>query len=286
MPCGCPVPPDGLPGALPIHPLLPDAWRAVTARATERLPGAEVQRWTVAVDALPGARIGIHGLDVTVADVLVRVATLDGRVASRVLRPGAASITVEASAGAAGYLRLGVEHILLGVDHLLFVLALVLIVGDVRGLVKTITAFTVAHSITLALATLGFVRVPPAPVEAVIALSIVLLARELVSRSGWTARRSWVVAFGFGLLHGFGFAGALREVGLPPRDIPAALMLFNVGVELGQLAFVGVVLAAIAAVRRVAVPAGPALRRVPAYGIGTVAAYWLIQRIAGFWGIS
>ena len=144
------------------------------------------------------------------------------------------------------YLKLGVEHILFGVDHLLFVLALLIITDGTMRLIKTVTAFTVAHSITLTAATLGFVHVPQPPVEATIALSIVFVAAEIVhqrgGREGITARAPWVVAFTFGLLHGFGFAGALSEIGLPQGDIPLALLFFNVGVEVGQLLFIAAVL--------------------------------------------
>ena len=293
MPCGCPAPTasDTTFGALPIHAALPAEWRAVAPPALEQLPGAVIRRWTlvVAEPGVEGADVAVHGLEVAMVDVLVRVALADGRVVSRVLRPHDASFTIDldASTPVLGYLRLGVEHILFGIDHLLFVLGLILLVGDVRLLVKTITAFTVAHSITLGLATLGVVRVPQAPVEAVIALSIVFLASELVRQgrgeTGWTARRPWLVAFVFGLLHGLGFAGALSEVGLPPGDIPAALFLFNVGVEVGQLAFVAAALVLIAAARRLSRPAWRWLEGVPAYAIGSVATFWLIQRITSFW---
>ena len=210
-------------------PALPAAWRAVSPPRVEQLPGAVIRRWTVVAGqaGIEGAAVAVHGLDVAVIDALVRIALADGRVVSRVLRPAASSFTVETSetVPVLGYLQLGVEHILFGIDHLLFVLGLILLVGELRLLVKTITAFTVAHSITLALATLGVVHVPQAPVEAVIALSIVFLAAELVRQgrgeSGLTARRPWLVAFAFGLLHGLGFAGALSEVGLPPGDVPA-----------------------------------------------------------------
>ena len=191
---------------------------------------------------------------------------------------------------AATYLRLGVEHILFGIDHLLFVLALVILVQGGRRLVATITAFTLAHSLTLAGATLGLVRIPQRPVEAVIALSIMFVATEVVhgreGRPGLTAERPWVVAFTFGLLHGFGFAGALREVGLPQQAIPVALLFFNVGVELGQLLFIAFVLAVAALVRRiaqrVALPRPAWAWRVPANAIGTVAAYWTIGRVVQF----
>jgi hypothetical protein len=186
-----------------------------------------------------------------------------------------------------GYLRLGVEHILFGIDHLLFVLGLILLVGGLGPLMKTITAFTLAHSITLGLATLGVVRIPQAPVEAVIALSIVFLAAELVRQgrgeTGLTARRPWLVAFAFGLLHGLGFAGALSDVGLPPGDVPSALLLFNVGVEAGQLAFVVAALALVRAVQSLPAPAWRRLEGVSAYAIGSLAAFWVMQRISGFW---
>ena len=182
------------------------------------------------------------------------------------------------------YTALGIEHILLGIDHLLFVLALLMIVPNLRTLVFMITAFTVAHSLTLGLATLGFVNVPPAPVEAVIALSILFVAVEIVhwrqGREGITRRKPWIVSFLFGLLHGFGFAGALADIGLPEHAIPLALLFFNVGVELGQLAFVAAVLMLWALLRRVRLPEWA--WRVPTYSIGALAAFWTIDRISGF----
>jgi hydrogenase/urease accessory protein HupE len=199
----------------------------------------------------------VSGLSATVVDVLARVQRSDGTTQVVRLIPSAPAFVVEDaprwSAIAATYLGLGVEHILLGIDHLLFVLAMLLLVSSWRRLVATITAFTVAHSITLALATLGFVHVPPKPIEAAIALSIVFVAVEIVhgrmGRLGPTERWPWMVAFVFGLLHGLGFASALRAVGLPESAIPTALLFFNLGVELGQLAFVGVVLAFLASLR-------------------------------------
>jgi hydrogenase/urease accessory protein HupE len=182
----------------------------------------------------------------------------------------------------------GIEHILLGFDHLLFVLALILIVRSGRVLLLTVTAFTIAHSITLSLATLGMVRVPGPPVEATIALSILLLACEIIrgqrGRESLTAKRPWLVAFTFGLLHGFGFAGALTEIGLPQGDVPLALFAFNVGVEIGQLIFIGVVLGALILARRIGFP--PIVERfalpVATYAIGILAAFWFIERLAGF----
>jgi hypothetical protein len=204
--------------------------------------------------------------------------------------PSAPRFTVTAASGSLGvartYVGLGVEHILFGVDHLLFVLALLILVPSGRLLLWTITSFTLAHSLTLAAATLGWVAVPPAPVEAAIALSIVFVASEILharrGRPGLSARRPWLVAFAFGLLHGFGFAGALRELGLPERSIPLALLAFNLGVELGQLVFVAAVLALAAAIARLRIPAVRRWREAAAYGIGTIAAYWLIERLLAF----
>ena len=185
---------------------------------------------------------------------------------------------------------MGIEHILGGVDHLLFILALMILVKGTRRLIATVTAFTVAHSITLAGATLGFVHVPRQPVEAAIALSIVFVACEIVhareGRLGWTERWPWIVAFAFGLLHGFGFAGALSEVGLPQTAIPVALLFFNIGVEIGQLLFIAAILSIMALarwlIRRTAIPKPVWAWRVAPYSIGGVAAFWMVQRIAAF----
>ena len=292
MPCGCPAPTAAQlsRGTLPIHPSMPKGAETISFPRVERLPGAEIKRWTIRTgpEGLEGWEATVHGLSATMVDVLVRVALADGRVVSRMLRPDAPSFTFTSeTAGPAvsGYFVLGIEHILFGIDHLLFVLALVLIVRGVGLLVKTITAFTVAHSITLALATLGVVHVPSAPVEAIIALSIVFVAAEIIhskhGRSGLTERAPWIVAFTFGLLHGFGFAGALAQVGLPQNDIPLALLFFNLGVEAGQLAFVGVVLAIIALLARLRLPRwAPYL---PPYAIGSVAMFWVIQRVGAIW---
>jgi hydrogenase/urease accessory protein HupE len=229
-------------------------------------------------------------------DVLVRIQFLDGRVQTELLKPTQPALVVAERTSAwdvAGtYFALGVEHILTGVDHLLFVLGLMLIVKSGARLLKTVTAFTVAHSITLALATLGIVHVPQAPVEAVIALSIVFVANETAQRQrrdtgdatspGFTARRPWLVAFVFGLLHGFGFAGALAEVGLPQVDIPLALLTFNVGVEAGQLSFIAAVLVVMAIARRIGWRGPHWLAPLPSYAIGTLAMFWVIRRVATF----
>jgi hydrogenase/urease accessory protein HupE len=256
---------------------------------------AFTERWTLKREGgLASTVVRIAGLEATLTDVLVRVQHLDGSTQVTRLTPAAPSFVVAAAPRAmevAGtYLRLGVEHILLGIDHLLFVLALLILVEGTRRLVATITAFTLAHSLTLAGATLGFVHVPGPPVEAAIALSIMFVAAEIIrgrhGTVGLTRRFPWIVAFTFGLLHGFGFAGALSEVGLPHAAIPIALLCFNVGVELGQLLFIGSVLGALAVAGWIARRAGIALPgwrwRVPPYAIGAVAAFWLVQRVLLF----
>ncbi len=253
------------------------------------------ERWCVKRSGgLDGARIHIAGLSASMTDVLVRVEKLDGTTQVARLSPAEPSFLVSASPGKARvaetYLRLGIEHILGGIDHLLFVLALLLLVSGWRRVVATVTAFTAAHSLTLAAATLGFVHVPQKPIEAVIGLSIVFVAAEIVQvrrgRPGLTQRRPWMVAFVFGLLHGFGFAGALSEAGLPEQAIPIALLFFNIGVELGQLLFIGIVFAAVSAARqlarRVVIHQPVWAWRVPPYAIGSVASFWIIQRIAAF----
>jgi hydrogenase/urease accessory protein HupE len=253
--------------------------------------GAHVTRWKIECpDGIQGTRLTIDGLSNTFTDALVRVAYADGTEFVTRLQPDNPSVVIKAAPGPAAvawtYTVLGVEHILLGIDHLLFVLALMLLVKGKRRLIGTITAFTLAHSITLALATLGVVHVPGPPVEACIALSIVFVAAEIVhgrqGKPGLTARAPWVVAFTFGLLHGLGFASALNEVGLPQQAIPLALLFFNVGVELGQLAFIAVVLAVMAAGRRSPNREPNWSWRVAPYSIGAVAMFWVIQRISAF----
>jgi hypothetical protein len=270
---------------------LPESCVDASPRTVRQGQGAFVERWTASCPGgLAGATISVDGLSATFTDALARIEHQDGAVQTARLTPAAPAFVVEAAPSALGvagaYLALGVEHILLGADHLLFVLALLLVTGGTWRLVQTVTAFTVAHSITLGLATLGFVRLAPAPVEAVIALSIVFVAAEIVharqGRDGITARSPWIVAFVFGLLHGLGFAGALREIGLPAQHIPLALLFFNMGVEAGQLLFLGVVLVLAAGARRVRVQAPAWSQLVPAYAIGSMAMFWVIQRIGAF----
>ncbi len=283
---------SGMP--LPVGLRLPAELRDLREPAVQRLSDSLLERRFVeaAPDSLAGARVEFPGLEATITDVLVRFEGLDGARATALVRPQRPYFELASSTSAlalfGSYLVHGVEHILFGFDHLLFVLALILVVPSARVLVGTVTAFTVAHSITLALAVLGVVHVPGPPVEAAIALSVLLLAAELARARGGApsliSRSPWRVAFAFGLLHGFGFAGALRSVGLPPGDVPLALLAFNVGVELGQLAFIAVVLASLALARRVV--RSPALEgaavRAASYAIGCLAAFWFFERLAGF----
>lgn len=249
------------------------------------------ERWSVQrPGGLTGATIHIAGLRATMTDVLVRVERLDGTTQITRLTPAAPSFIVEAAPNAfevaRTYTVLGVEHILLGIDHLLFILALIIITRGGWKLIQTVTAFTVSHSLTLTAATLGWVNLPPPPVEAVIALSIVFVAMEIVRQQrgveGITARYPWIVAFCFGLMHGLGFAGALSEVGLPAGHIPTALLFFSVGVETGHLLFVGAVLACMAFVRRIRLPLPRWTELIPPYAIGSVAMFWVIERTLGF----
>ena len=275
---------------------LPPACRDVVPPASSNLGDVLLERRLIDCgDAgLAGKPIHFPGLERTLNDVLVRVVMPDGGTFTSLVKAARPWVVVEgppsAWAVAGQYLQLGVEHILFGFDHLLFVLALILIVRGWRRLLATVTAFTLAHSITLAAATLGWVSVPGPPVEATIALSIVFLASELlkVSRGqpSLTARAPWLVAFAFGLLHGFGFAGALANVGLPRADIPLALLTFNLGVELGQIVFVFMALAVIWLLGRIRKEWPTWAAQVPAYGIGTIAAFWLVERLVGFWQLG
>jgi len=289
------VPAQGEDLRLGLYVELPTGCTNVTEPRGAMINGSHVERWTVkCAGGLTGGRIHIAGLSATMTDVLVRMEGPGGAFLTTRLTPSASSFVVASTAGALEvahtYLVLGVEHILTGIDHLLFVLALVLLVKGTGRLVGAVTAFTLAHSLTLAAATLGFVHVPGPPVEAAIALSIVFVAAEIVrsrqDEPGFAVRFPWIVAFAFGLLHGLGFASALSEVGLPPTAIPVALFFFNVGVEIGQLLFIVSVFSIIAlarpVVRRLAPPQPTWAWRVPAYVIGSVAAFWTLQRIAAF----
>ncbi|MCA9653276.1 MAG: HupE/UreJ family protein [Myxococcales bacterium] len=230
--------------------------------------------------------IAIEGLARHPVDVVVRVQWSDDRRRTEVLHGEHDRVVLgDGSVGQTSldllstYLALGVEHILIGLDHVLFVLGLLLLVGWRRRLLWAITGFTLAHSLTLAASTLGWAALPPGPVEAVIALSIVLLATELVhERPSLTRRLPGVVAFAFGLLHGFGFAGALQEIGIPPEREWLALLGFNLGVEVGQLAIIGT--AALVGLLARRLPHPRRWRLAAAYAGGTVAAAWTIERVA------
>lgn len=271
---------------------LPERCERIGTTKSYAAEDAYIERQTLRCrGGLVGQRITIEGLDATLTEVLVRLERTDGTIQIVRLKPSSRSFVVEAvphgTQTFTTYLALGVEHILLGADHLLFVLALLIIVKGWRHLIGTISAFTIAHSVTLTAATLGLVHIPQQPVEAAIALSIVFVAGECVhsrkGRTGITERSPWVVAFLFGLLHGFGFAGALSEVGLPQKDIPVALLSFNIGVEFGQILFITGVAFLGTMIRRIAIVWPRWAWQIPAYGIGSMASFWTIERVVGFW---
>jgi hydrogenase/urease accessory protein HupE len=270
-------------------PLLPESCTALGAPALREQGGALESRWQLRCPTgLVGQRVGAVDLERARIDALVRVALADGRVVQRVLRPGAASFTIPEREHPLDVLRsyaaLGVEHILLGLDHLLFVFGLLLLVGRrTAALVKTVSAFTLGHSLTLSLAALGLVRVPTRPVELLIALSVLLLALELArgaERRGALRRRPWAMALLFGLLHGLGFASALAAVGLPQEEIPLALFSFNLGIEIGQLAFVGAVLLLRRSLGRPLTRLPGWAEAIPVYALGSLSAYWCFERAA------
>lgn len=279
---------------MPIEARLQDGCTA-PRRAPPAFEGrAWIDAWvSTCPDGIAGGVIAIEGLERTATEVLVRYETEPRRAHVHRLTGSETSFEVLMDAGSleilASYTGLGVTHILGGVDHLLFVLALLLLVPDRRRLIWAITAFTVADSITLAAASLGWVHIPTAPVEAMIALSIVFLVYELTlpseRRDELALRFPWMMSFAFGLVHGLGFAGALREIGLPEGDIPLALFSVNLGVEIGQVMFI----AAVLSVGVVAMWLYPrarqhaaALTHVAGYVIGSVAAFWVVERVAVF----
>lgn len=282
---------------LAIMPQFPQSCEGVKNLQTISLATATIQRWIqICPQGISNKLLVIDGLDLTQTDVLVRLVHLDGRTQTDRLYSGKAALLVLADPSVwtviRTYLWLGVDHILSGLDHLLFVFTLLLIVVGIRQLLWTITAFTIAHSITLAGATLGWLSLPQQPVEAIIALSIVLLCVEVIHQQrgkiGVTARWPWLVAFIFGLLHGFGFAGALAEVGLPQTAIPLALIFFNLGVEFGQLIFVLSILALWVVVQRlfknITMYFPDKISRIFfGYIIGSIAAFWTVDRVSGYW---
>lgn len=264
--------------------------KAITPVSSRSPVGASIQQWTIRASVLRGQNVHILGLESTMTDALVRIEFADGTEWTKLLTPQESAAMIPKTSSrletADAYMKLGVLHILTGVDHLLFILALIIITGGGWKLVKTVTAFTVSHSITLTAATLGFVHVPQRPVEAVIALSIVFVACEIVhgrqGRSGLTEQWPWIIALTFGLLHGLGFAGALSDVGLPAGHIPLALLFFSCGVETGQFLFIAAVVTVVALTRWIRIPFPRWAGLVPPYAIGTVAMFWVIQRISTF----
>ncbi|APV42320.1 HupE / UreJ protein [Pseudomonas frederiksbergensis] len=280
---------------LPIVLKFADGVRSVVEPVESELNDSLIERRII--DAGPtglvGQRIEFIGLQASITDVLVRVSRLDGSLTTTLVHPAQPWIDIAGTPGmlsvAGAFLVHGIQHILGGVDHLLFVFGLLLLVSNGWMLVKTITAFTLAHSITLVLAALGAVRLPGPPVEATIALSILLLAVEIARKNrgetSFTIQWPWVVAFCFGLLHGFGFAGALAQIGLPRHDLPLALFTFNVGVEIGQLMFVAAALSLRALLLHCRLPRSALLYAQPvaSYGLGTLAAFWFFERVWSFW---
>jgi hypothetical protein len=274
---------------LPIVLQLPADAKNITAPTVQELTGSLVERRSIEVPGgLAGKRIDFVGLQGTITDVLVRVELLDGRETTSIVHPSQSWFEMSASQSrwsvAGTFIVQGIRHISLGADHLLFLLGLLLIVKNRWMLLKTVTAFTVAHSITLAIATLGYANAPVIPLNAAIALSILFLGPEIVrswrGQSSYTIRHPWVVAFAFGLLHGFGFAGALTSAGLPRTELPLALLTFNIGVEIGQVGFILLVLLLERSFRILEVRWPRWVQAVPGYTVGSLGAFWTIQRLA------
>ena len=274
--------------AIRLVPHLSSGWLDKDEFAFSKTDAYLIREWNIppSAVALTGQTVTIEGLDRTMTDVLMRITFADGGSLTKMLSPPEPSFTItrerKQTVDRLGYFRLGVEHILYGLDHLLFVFGLLLIVRGTSLLLKTITAFTVAHTITLGLATFGVVRVPALPVEAVISLSIIFLGSEIVKQQRGlktlASRAPWVVAFSFGLLHGLGFAGTLTRIGIPHADVPLALLLFNCGVEAGQLSFVIVYVLFVHSLGTLEIAWSAPLRRVPPYAIGSIASFWFLQR--------
>jgi hydrogenase/urease accessory protein HupE len=269
-----------------LRPALPADCTVATPPTLSEEDASVTARWRVACagGGLVGREIGVEDLAAAKTDALLHVTLADGRVIQTVLRAREPTFVIpdreRGPTVARRYVELGIDHIVTGYDHLLFVLGLLLLVRGGRALVATITAFTVGHSVTLSLAVLGLARLASAPVETLIAASIFVLATELARPESTSPmwRRPWLVAASFGLLHGLGFAGALREAGLPADAIPIALLSFNVGIEVGQLAFVALALLAHRTMRVLSLPAPAWARTIAVYAIGSLAAFWVIER--------
>jgi len=294
MPCGCPVPTLSrlMRGALPIHPSLPEGTVAVSQAEISTPAGAEIRRWKVRLPTggLEGGEIKVHGLETTMVDVLVRVESADGRVLTRLLRPEAPSFAFradEAGPPPAAYFGIGVKQFLSGPEHLMFVLCLLMLARGRGAVAKTVSALILAQSAGLVLATVGWVDLPEAPLTAVIALGIVCLAVELAKRredsTGFTERRTWLVATILGLLHGFDLAASLGRAGLPEKAVPQALLLFGLGMVLGLLAFVAASWLVSRLSKRFHLSFPASLRPLPVYGIGALASFWFLAGIASCW---
>jgi hydrogenase/urease accessory protein HupE len=277
------------PSGTDVRPVLPAHCATIVEPSVVVEDNAVSEQWRVdcGSEGLIGHTLAVRGLEKSRTDALILARLADGRSVRGLVNAERAAFLVpereSALSVARAYAELGIEHLLTGLDHVLFVVGLVLLVSGWRSLLATITAFTVGHSVTLSLAVMGIVNVPSRLFELAIAFSILILGAELARRPpkpSWLRRRPWAMAFGFGLLHGLGFAGALTEIGLPEGDLPLALFSFNVGVEIGQLLIVAPLVAAIAIAgdRLQRIP--PALARVPAYVIGSLAAYWCLERAA------
>lgn len=270
-----------------LNPVFPDHCTEV-ALALDEVAGPVVVR-QLRLDCsgeLVGSTISVAGLELTITEVMVHVTLDDGATTSYLLKPSRSSVVIQATRISIwSYLLLGFEHLLYGVDHILFVIALMFFLSRLIDLIKTITAFTIAHSITLALSALELVYLPQQPVEAVIALSILFLAIERLREdpdrpvpASMVRNQTWVVAFAFGLLHGFGFAGALADIGLPKGNLIGALFLFNIGVEVGQLLVIAIGLSVVWVARSMWRTMPQFLVRVPLYLVGCSAAYWVVER--------
>jgi hydrogenase/urease accessory protein HupE len=278
-------------GSMAVHlvPHISGGLLEQTLGVTEATPSFQIRLWRnldVGEQRLEGRAVQIEGLNQTITDVLVSITLADGDSVQHILHPQDPGVTLHLhNTGIAvpAYLMLGVEHILTGIDHLSFVLGLMLLVRQWMTLIKTVTAFTIAHSITLAATALHVITVRPAVIEALVALSILFVAIELIhsyrGRNGLTVRYPWLIAFTFGLLHGSAFAGALAEIGLPPNAIPLSLLLFNVGVEVGQLIFIAAVLTIGWALLHLPRQLPAWTRWVPPYAIGSFSAFWFIDRL-------
>jgi len=277
---------------LALTPVLPEFFKPLGPGSSHRVPGAmiETSSFSTAGQGLNGAIVGVDGLSAVPADVVVQVNLLDGTEHSAILRSNNSYFTIPEEVTnkelAVSYWQMGTIHILEGYDHLLFLLTLLMIVVGIWPLLKTVTAFTLAHSLTLALATLGLIHIPQVPTEAVISLSIMFLAVEVVRKNAGqltlSERYPWLIAFTFGLVHGLGFAGALYEIGVPQNAVPLALLMFNVGVETGQILFVVTVSMLLAGLHRLHVHTALNLERAAPYAIGGVAAFWTIDRVSSF----